>query len=232
MSDELDLQTAFVTAAKLLGKEGYFQEVKFYPYAGLKSTIRLREGKILSKVSDGYMAADLNALTGLAIDLMGKLFRIRNFGDTAQNYLNEFESLNGKGLYDLNETLRGSRGRKRDNSAVGNVYDLNFILDKVILDYPQIFEGVNRPSIVWSKESGRRRLAFYDTAFNQIVVSKKFDSVHAPQYFLEYLAYHELLHAKHDVKYAKRRAVHHREFHLDEKRFKEYQMAKKLMGKI
>jgi hypothetical protein len=232
MADSFDLQTAFVTAAKVLGKEGYGIETEFYPYAGLKSTIRLENGKIRSRVSDGYQAAELAALTGLAIDLMKKLFRITNLDERAYLYLEEYQKLNGKGAYDLHETLRGKRGRKRDNSSQGKLYDLKFLLEKVVLDYPDVFSNTKMPTIVWSRKNSRRRLAFYDTAFDQIVVSKKFDAILTPQFFLEYLIFHEMLHAKHDVKYAKRRSVHHREFRLDEKRFREYNEARRLMGKI
>ncbi len=229
MSDELDLQVAFTTAAKLVGKEHFQINARFYPYAGLKSTIRLLDGTINGKVSDGYNAADLKTLTGLALDLMIKLFRIRNIGETASDYLSEFKKLDGKGMYGLHESLRMRRGRERPLNSVGNKYDLEKLLEKVLIDNSQVFEGVSRQSIVWSKHSSRRRLAFYDSAFSQIVVSKKFDSKAFPQYFLEYLIYHELLHAKHDVKYGGRRKVHHAEFKADEKKFPRYLEASHMM---
>ncbi|MBI5225323.1 hypothetical protein HY989_05630 [Candidatus Micrarchaeota archaeon] len=229
MSDELDLQVAFTTAAKLVGK-GHLQiNARFYPYAGLKSTIRLRDGAINGKVSDGYNAADLKTLTGLALDLMMKLFRIRNIGETASEYLSEFKKLDGKGMYGLHESLRMRRGREREVNPYGKNYDLEKLLEKVLADNSEVFEGVGKQTIVWSKHSSRRRLAFYDSAFSQIVVSKKFDSKAYPQYFLEYLIFHELLHAKHDVKYGGRRKVHHPEFKMDEKKFPRYFEAQHLM---
>lgn len=231
MGDQIDLETAFATAASLLNRGGHRIEAKFHPYAGLKSTIRLREGAILAKVSDGYAAADLDALTGLALDLMGKLFRVRSYGERAEAYLARFRSLNGKGVYELHESLRSARGRRRSGNGEGKSYDLNGILEKVLADYPDIFSGVRRPSILWSRHVSQSRLAFFDTAFNQIVVSKKFDSGRQPQFFLEYLVFHELLHAKHDVKYGRRRRVHHREFRLDERKFAKYPEAAKLIGR-
>ncbi|MFH1751175.1 MAG: hypothetical protein ABH863_05845 [Candidatus Micrarchaeota archaeon] len=232
MADEIDLQTAFATAAALLGKSSYNANVKFYPYAGLKSTIRLRDGQILAKVSDGYSAADLDCLTGLALDLMIKLFRISKIDARMDSYLEKFQSLNGRGVYELHESLRGRRGRKRMGKSEGSARNLQWILDKVLGDCPEAFAGIGKPSIIWSRDISHRRLAFYDTAFGQIVVSRKFDSDKYPEFFLEYLVYHELLHAKHDVKYGKRRRVHHREFVLDEKKFPRYEEARALMGKI
>ncbi|MFH1257672.1 MAG: hypothetical protein ABIG96_02570 [Candidatus Micrarchaeota archaeon] len=229
MSDEYDLQAAFGTAAKLLGRDNFRYEAKFHPYAGLKGNIRFKGGAIVARISDGYKAASLNALTGLAIDLMRKLFRIRHIGGSAAVFLEEFNSLNGKGMHGLHESLREKRGRKRKEFSSGIAYDLNLLLDKVVMENSAMFENVQKPTIVWSKQISRRRLAFYDAAFDQIVVSRKFDSERCPQYFLEYLIFHELLHAKHDPKYGKRRRVHHREFHIDEKKFPRYEDAQQLI---
>jgi len=228
MSDEIDLQTAFASAATLLGKGGYAVQARFYPYAGLKSTIRYEGGKVAAKVSDGYVAADLDSLTGLMI----KLFRIRKVDERTEIFLSKFYSLNGKGVYELHESLRRKRGRERKGASVGSNYNLLPVMEKVIAEYPDVFAGIERPSILWSRHASRRRLAFYDAAFNQIVVSRKFDSLGAPQFFLEYLIFHELLHAKHDTKYGKRRRVHHREFHLDEKKFRNFSEAQELMERI
>ncbi|MEK6954971.1 MAG: hypothetical protein AABX01_08210 [Candidatus Micrarchaeota archaeon] len=231
MSDQLDLETAFASAGSLLGKGNYPMEVRFYPYAGLKSTIQLKGGKVIAKVSDGYQAAEVDSLTGLALDLMIKLFRVRGIDERTEIFLSKFRSLNGKGVYDLHESLRSRRGRKRKGSFEGEAYNLQPILDKVAGEYSEIFTGVEKPSILWSRHVSHRRLAFYDTAFNQIVVSKKFDSLKAPEFFLEYLIFHELLHAKHDAKYGKRRRVHHREFHLDERKFSKYGDAMRMMDR-
>ncbi|MFH0971454.1 MAG: hypothetical protein V1835_02700 [Candidatus Micrarchaeota archaeon] len=232
MSDEFDLEAAFVTAAKLLGKHNYPLDAKFKPYAGLRGTISMEGGIIRAKISDGYKAADLNALTGLAIELMGKLFHTRNFDERANIYLEEFQKLNGKGVYELHETLRGKRGRIRKNSSKGNIFDLDALLQKVLSENSSVLTGFEKPSIVWSRYNSRRRLAFYDGAFNQVVVSRNFDSDKYPPLFLEYLIFHELLHAKHEVKYGNRRKVHHHEFHLDEKKFPQYTEAKKILQSI
>ncbi len=232
MSDEIDLQTAFATAAKLLNKEGFAVNTRFYPYAGLKGTIKLHDGAVYAKISDGYKAAGLEALTGLAIDLMRKLFRIRNLDKTATKYVEAYEGLNGKGVYDLHETLRGERGRRRKGSSQGRQFDLDARLDLVIAQYPEVFGKITKPTIVWSAHSPRRRLAFYDSAFGQIVVSRKFDSPSTPEFFLDYLVFHELLHAKHDPKYGSRRRVHHREFKEDERKFRDYGDAQEFMKMI
>ncbi len=229
MGDELDLEAAFLSAAELLNLNGYELETRFYPYAGLKSTIKRRGKRISAKVSDGYKVLEISGLTGLAVDLMVRLFRLREFDQNAKAYLQKFRELNGKGAYSLHESLRSNRGRKRKGNSRGEAYDLGTLLERITKEYVEIFPNIDKPEIFWSRTRSERRLAFYDSAFNQIVVSKKFDDRRYPEFFLEYLIFHELLHAKHETKFGKKRRVHHREFLNDERRFSNFEEAQELI---
>ncbi|MFH1200701.1 MAG: hypothetical protein V1708_06570 [Candidatus Micrarchaeota archaeon] len=223
---ENDLSVAFNSAARILRLEDYYVKAKFYGYAGLKSTVYSDANRIITaKVSDGFRSASDEAALGLALELLSKAFR-RRVPAPALRYVTAYdEAFDGKSAMSLHDTLRRTRGRKRTGAAQGATFDLQRVLDKVICDYPLTFNGVARPAVHWSRKKSRQRLAFYDSAFRDIVVSRAFDSLSVPQYVVEYLIFHELLHAKHDVRFGKRKRVHHREFRKDEKRFALYRQA-------
>jgi predicted metal-dependent hydrolase len=61
-------------------------------------------------------------------------------------------------------------------------------------------------------------------------VSRVFDDVRMPKFAVEYLLYHEMLHLKHPVRLrGSRRCVHSAEFVEEEKRFPQFEDAKKIL---
>jgi hypothetical protein len=123
------------------------------------------------------------------------------------------------------EQMRSLRGRKRIASARGGVYDLDAIFDRLNGQY---FWGLlARPQLTWSRDHARASLGHYDPAHNAIVVSRIFDTARVPQYAVEYLVFHEMLHLKHPVTVRNgRRCVHSRAFQADEKLFPCLEQAK------
>src|SRR3989338_2646103 len=226
--DQKDLQHAASNALSLLGKSSYSLEAKFYPYSGLKATAKLRGEKISIKASEGFKAASEDALVGLALHLFCKIFR--KSPAAFEVYIKAYKQFSkSASAARLHDTLRAAEGRKKTLAPEGDHYNLNRIVGKVAGEYWQIFEGVEIPQPTWSEYKGRRTLAFHDGAHGRITVSKLFDSSRVPEFVLEYLAYHEMLHSKHDVKYERgasmRRTVHTKEFKADERRFAKYQEA-------
>lgn len=225
---EEDVLVAFHSAAKLLGLSTDFSiEASFYPYAGLKSTVYVdrHEKKIVGRVSDGLKAASPEQLLGLALDLTAKVFR-RAVPDAATRFVNAYrQGVNGEQAFALHDALRKTRGRRRTESAQGAHVDLDAVLAKVWSDYPLTLQGLEKPAIHWTTHKSRQRLAFYDSAFHDVVVSRAFDRQDTPAYFLEYLVFHELLHAKHGTRHGARNRVHHRAFKEDERKFALYKEA-------
>lgn len=225
---EDDLLVAFNSAAKILELEEYFIKARFHCYAGLKSTVYADANKIITaKVSDGFQAASEEAALGLALELLSKAFG-KNVPEGARRFVEAYdEAFDGRSAMELHDSLRRTRGRRRAEDSKGKAFDLRAVLEKVLKEYPFTFNGMaGRPAIHWSRSRSRKRLAFYDSAFNDIVVSKSFDSHKVPQHVVEYLVFHELLHAKHDLQFANgRKRVHHAGFLKDEKRFAFYKEA-------
>ncbi|MFQ5976404.1 MAG: M48 family peptidase, partial [Candidatus Hydrothermarchaeales archaeon] len=54
-----------------------------------------------------------------------------------------------------------------------------------------------------------------------------------PEFFLDFIMYHELLHTRHKIAYKNgRRSIHTRQFKREEKKFERYSKAEALMKKI
>ncbi|HXG65697.1 MAG TPA: hypothetical protein VNO70_11365, partial [Blastocatellia bacterium] len=70
-----DLQAIFAEALRVIVKREPRPEVeaRFYPYAGMSSTIRLRQGRVLARISDLLTQSPPEVLYALACILVAKL---------------------------------------------------------------------------------------------------------------------------------------------------------------
>jgi hypothetical protein len=196
--------------------------VEFYRFTHINNTIRLREGRIAARLSDLLEGAPEAVLRALAHILLAKLYRKPVDRQEAQRYRRYITS---QSLSSRAEQVRSLRGHKQIDSAQGRVYDLDAIFDEL---NRRFFWGLlARPQMTWSRERSRAALGHYDPAHNAIVVSRVFDSPRAPQFAVEYIVFHEMLHLKHPVTVrGGRRTVHGKEFQADERQFPQFEEAK------
>jgi predicted metal-dependent hydrolase len=200
-------------------------KIDFYPYAGVNHTIRMREGKLLVRMSDLLEGAPESVLEALAHILLAKIYR----RPIQPRYSARYRRFVGSQEFSAKAHLiRQSRGRKSLRPARGHIYDLEAIFEDLNLRY---FHGLlGRPKLTWSRTSARRRLGHFDPAHNTIVVSRIFDEPSVPLYAVEYLLYHEMLHLKHPVRLkGSRRCVHSAEFVQEEKQFPQFEEAKRFL---
>ena len=86
-------------------------------------------------------------------------------------------------------------------------------------------------AIAWGRSSSRNRvklrtLGSYNVETNTIRINPLLDRKTVPAYFLEFIVYHEMLHAYLGVKNINgRRSIHSKEFRLEEKKFRHYDRA-------
>ncbi len=197
-------------------------DVRFYRFTSVNTTIRLREGRALVRLSDVLEGAPPSVLAAIAHILLAKLYRKSIAPAHAHRYR---QYLGSAAVLERAEQLRRSRGRKRISSAQGHFYNL----EAIFADLNQrFFDGLlGQPVLTWSTQRARRLLGHYDAAHNTIVVSRVFDTAQTPRFAIEYLLYHEMLHLKHPVRMrGGRRCVHSREFQQDEKKFPALEEAK------
>ena len=200
-------------------------KVEFYAFANINNTIRLREGKLLVRVSDLLEGAPEPVLQAIAHILLAKMYRKPIEREHSTRYRRH---ISGHDLSRKAHLVQQIRGRKRLASAQGHKYDLENIFENL---NQRFFHGLlARPRMTWSREHARNRLGHYDPAHNAIVISRVFDHARIPQFVVEYIVYHEMLHLKHPVKLkGTRRCVHSAEFQADEKLFPQLSEARKFL---
>jgi len=199
--------------------------VEFFAFANINSTIRLREGRLIVRLSDLLEGAPEPVLRAIAHILLSKMYRKPIERDWATRYRRYVSS---HAITQKAHLVRQMRGRKRIESAQGRVYDLEAIFDDL---NTQFFYGLlARPQMTWSRDHARNHLGHYDPAHNAIVVSRVFDHPRVPRYAVEYIVYHEMLHLKHPVKLrGSRRCVHSAEFQAEEKLFPNLDEARRFL---
>lgn len=203
-------------------------EVRFFAFANLNNTIRLRRGRILVRLSDLLEAAPDAVLHAILHILLAKLYRQEI--DAGQSAL--YRRYTGSHAVSAKTHLiRQMRGRKRIESPQGQHYHLDEIFEDL---NRRFFHGLMaRPQMTWSQNHSRQSLGHYDPAHNTIVVSRIFDRPDVPRYAVEYLVFHEMLHLRHPVKLrGSRRCVHPRAFQDEEKLFPHLGDAKKYLKNL
>ena len=196
-------------------------ELRFYHFANINNTIRIRDGKVFIRLSDLLEGAPETVLESILHILLAKLYRkpIEPHHSTRYRRFISSHDLSRKAYL-----IRQMRGRKKISTHAGHTYNLNEIFESL---NARFFHGLmGRPQMSWSTTSSRQSLGHYDPAHNAIVVSRIFDSPRVPRYAIEYLVYHEMLHLRHPVKLkGSRRCVHSKEFMAEEKLFPELDKA-------
>jgi predicted metal-dependent hydrolase len=202
--------------------------VEFFAFANVNNTIRLRNGRLLVRVSDLLEGAPENVLRAIAHILLAKMYSKPVERDQAARY-RRYVSRNE--IRRKAYLLRQIRGRKHIDTAHGQVYNLEAIFDDLNMRY--FHSLLARPQMTWSRDHARNSLGHYDPAHNAIVVSRVFDHPQVPPYAVEYIVYHEMLHLKHPVIVrGGRRCVHSAEFRAEERVFPRLQAAKRFLKRI
>jgi hypothetical protein len=190
-------------------------EVEFFAFTSIKNTIRMRQGKLLVRLSDLLEGAPEPVLRAIAHILLAKMYRRPINREPAARYRRYVSSHHVSRKAHL---VRQMRGRKRLDSAQGRTYDLEAVFEEL---NTRFFHGLlARPQMTWSRDRARNSLGHYDPAHNAIVVSRIFDHPRVPRSAVEYIVYHEMLHLKHPVRLrGSRRCIHSAEFQAEEKLF-------------
>jgi len=202
--------------------------VEFFAFANINNTIRLRQGRLLVRLSDLLEGAPEPVLRAIAHILLAKMYRKPIEREHATRYRRYVSSHHISAKAHL---LRQLRGRKRIDTAKGQTYNLESIFDDLNMRF---FYGLMaRPQMTWSRDHARNSLGHYDPAHNAIVVSRVFDNPRVPRYAVEYIVYHEMLHLKHPVNLrGSRRCMHSAEFQAEERMFPDLELARQFLRRL
>jgi hypothetical protein len=197
--------------------------VSFYPYVGINHTIRVRDGKVFVRIGEICKEMPLNAHKALAFILIAKLLKKRipkNAREIYGEYVKTTE------VREKAAEIRRTKGRKNITTAQGKVYDLDLMFDELNEVY---FENeIKKPVLTWSGTKTYRILGHFDATHFTIVISKSLDEPHVPNFVVQAVLHHEMLHIKHPTKIIDgRRYSHTKAFRTDEKEFDFYEQSEK-----
>lgn len=213
-SDE-NLEALFAQAFRALVKKQPVPkiEARFYPYAGLSSTIRQRQGRVFARVSDILKGAPREVLFALACILVAKLYRLK--ASKVHERIYKEHTLNPP-IIDASHAARRRRGYKMTSSSRGKAYDLAEMFSDLNTRY---FAGsLDRPLLSWSRRPTSRVLGHHDHVHRAIIISSTLDNPAIPRFVVEYVLYHEMLHVKHPARIVSSRTVYHGRAFRDEER--------------
>jgi hypothetical protein len=180
------------------------------------------------RLSDLLRRAPLEVLEGAAALLLARVYRRRAAVALTSPYLEYARSDRTRAR--INQMRRG-RIRPGAAGPQGRHFDLQKLFEELNARY---FEGkLRRPHIGWSNRNWRRQFGCYDPGPNHILLNRRMDRPGVPQFAVEYVLFHEMLHVKHPTRRSGCSLVSHsREFREEEKRFAEFARARRVLDQL
>ena len=116
-------------------------------------------------------------------------------------------------------------------SPAGKNVDLSIVFERVNQEY---FHGkLGKPQLTWSQKKSYRRLGTYAAQTDTVTISRAFDNSNYPDYAVDFIMYHELLHKKMGVKRANSGKHNHtKAFKELEKQFRLYAQANEFINQL
>jgi hypothetical protein len=202
--------------------------VEFFPYSSLTITVRKREDVVYARFSDLLRRAPLEVLEAAGALILARLYRRKAPHSLVHAYLQYARSNRTRGRI---HRMRSQRVRPVSTLPQGRHHDLNALFEMLNQEY---FGGkLLRARIGWSKRSWRRQFGCYDPGPNQIVLNRRMDRPGVPQFVVEYVLFHEMLHVKHPTRRSGCTLLSHSpEFRAEEKRFAGFVTARKFLDRL
>jgi hypothetical protein len=202
--------------------------VEFYPYSSLVLTVRRREDVVWVRLSDLLGRAPLSVLEGAAGLLLSRVYRRKAPASLTRPY---WDYARADRTRERINHMRRRRVRPGAAGPQGRHFDLEKLFEALNARY---FDGkLQRPYIGWSNRSWRRQFGCYDPGPNHILLNRRMDRPGVPQFAVEYVLFHEMLHVKHPTRRSGCSLVSHsREFREEEKRFAEFERARRVLDRL
>ena len=198
-------------------------QVFLYPYTEGRSTVRVEAGRIQFKLNAAFAEAPEDAVRGIAGILLARLERVREEA-VPLAWRSASRSF-------LTERPPAATGRKHIEPVGAHRSLLESYL-RVSLDLDLVLPQV--PRLSWSRSVSGRRFGHWDADHNVIVLSQILDDPEVPEFVLDYVVYHELLHIVHPARMGagSRRIVHSAAFRRDERCFPRWKEGEAWIAKL
>ena len=203
-------------------------EACYHPYKNLKHTWRLRNERLSFRISDYLKQAPSCIATSLAWFLVCRARGVECPNRYVSQYLTHVRSSE---FWEANRSLYLSRARNLSFHPHGIAHDLREAFEHVNGQY---FRGeAPAPSLAWANEASTRRMGYVHSPLRIVAVNKALDSHVVPEYVVEFVVYHELLHCiLGSAEFGSRRVHHTREFRKKEREFERHAEAQNLLTRM
>jgi hypothetical protein len=196
----------------------------------LAGTYWVKQGKdgLRIQVHEGFVGAQEQAIEALVITLLigkdAKDGKGRSYLSMIKAYTQSSTFRSIAAELDIVVTADPSR-------SLGQHFDLEIIFDKVNRNY---FEGqMAKPNLVWNKTLTYRKFGHYQPAKDTVMISISLDQATVPDYVVEFVMYHELLHKQLGITTSKgRQYAHTRAFRKAEARFLNHRQAEAALNRL
>lgn len=178
--------------------------------------VRAQAETLQVTLHEGFCGAPADVLRALVCTIL--LNDKGNYLDTLKRYAGD------EAFVDVVLALELTTENTPDHPR-GQVYDLDAAFARVNAAY---FGGLlARPRLTWNQALTRRKLGHYDFVRDTVMLSVTLDAANVPEYVVDFVMYHELLHKQLGVNVVNgRRYAHTPEFREAEKRFARYAEAR------
>ena len=113
----------------------------------------------------------------------------------------------------------------------GTTHDLAPSFDRINAAY--FGNAMARPRLTWNRTFTGRKFGHYDYIRDTVMVSRTLDSPDVPEFVVDFLVYHEVLHKFHGMHWVNGRGyAHTAEFYQTEKKFARYAEAEAVLEKL
>ncbi len=214
-----------ILSAKLQQEAGSREPifVSFYPYSGIRHTIRFRKLAYHIRLSDVLAEAPEEVLHAISAHLLMKIRRRKSPPELLAPYENYIRSLE---LHQLHKELKRKRGRVPHHAPQGNSWNLEPLFQEV--NHLYFNNEVVPVSLRWSQKQSARVLGRWEPAHNVITISRILDRPDIPQEVMHWIMAHEMLHVLIPVEKSENRySIHPPEFRRRERALPVYSPAMK-----
>jgi len=202
-------------------------KVEFKPYRATLFSYRIRDGVALVKMHNAFCQASDEVLEQAAHMMLSGRKSPRRFSKRAA--FDTFVHNLPKEAFDQPGARRGT---SRAQEKPGRHRSLGASFERVNKDY---FAGkMPKPKLCWSPVRARRIVGTYEEQRDRIVFTRRLDAKRIPEYVLDFVMYHELLHKALGTRRGEngKRRMHGPEFRRLERRFPRYREAEEWLTRL